>query len=182
MSASDSQLRLATLQDADDIETLITDSCRVLARSYHSPAVIEAALQSAWGLDSQLILDGSYFVIEGTQGRLLACGGWSHRKTLFGGNAEPGRNPEPLDPRHAAAKIRAFFVNPDAARQGLASRLMTACEQAARAAGFTRLELMSTLAGLPFYRHHGFIAGEPVHYPLPNGETIEFVPMQKTLA
>src|SRR5262245_9089122 len=170
--------RTARLADAPAIEALITASARTLCSIDYLPAVVEAALGTAWGCDTELIRDGTYFVVE-ADGRLAACGGWGKRKTLFGGDGREGRQSELLDPATDAARIRAFFVHPDFARRGLARALLARCEAAARAAGFRAAELMATLTGVPFYHAHGYAGDERVEFPLPGGLRIAFVPMRK---
>ena len=177
---SDWSIRLAVLDDQQDITDLIERSVRSLALEDYSPKQIELALLSAWGLDSQLIKDQTYFVIE-ENGKLIGAGGWSFRKTLFGNNQETNRDPERLNPKTDGAKIRAFFVDPAYARQGLGSVIMQCCEEAAIEHGFKKLELMSTLPGKPLYEHHGFVASNAIQYPLDNTTDIEFVPMTKIL-
>lgn len=133
----------------------------------------------ACAVDTQLVRDRTYFVV--TDGDLIvACGGWSFRQTLFGGDTRPDRDPAELDPVRDAAKIRAFFVDPDYARRGLGHALLDRCEAEARGRGFARFELMATLPGVPLYRRFGYVAAEPVRYPLENGLDIEFVPMAKS--
>lgn len=171
-------IRKATADDSNELDALIARSSRRLGAGYYSVEQIEGALQGAFGVDSQLVRDETYYVIE-SDGVAVACGGWSYRQTLFGSDARDGRDPSELDPLEDAAKIRAFFVDPDHARHGLGKRLLEHCEGQARARGFTRFELMSTLPGQPFYAAHGYVAGEPVTYPLASGLTIEFVPMRK---
>ena len=173
-------LRLATLDDIPALEALIARSARVLGAADYTPAQIEGALRGAFGVDRQLLTDGTYFVLEDA-GELLACGGWSFRRTLFGGDARADRDASRLDPARDAARIRAFFVDPGHARQGLGARLLAHCEADARRHGFTRFELMSTLPGLRLYARCGYVAGEPVDYPLGAGLTIRFVPMHKCL-
>src|SRR5262245_31996565 len=173
-------LRLATPADIPAIGELIALSARALCVGDYTTAQVEAALAGAWGCDSELIRDGTYFVIE-ADGQLIACGGWGRRRTLFGGDKQPGRVSELLDPERDAARIRAFFVHPDWARRGLAAALLAQCESEARANGFRATELMATLTGERFYRRHGYTGGEAVEYPLPGGEVIRFVPMRKAL-
>ena len=146
----------------------------------YSTAQIDAALKAAWGLDTQLIIDKTYFVVE-AQGTIVACGGWSYRATLFGNNAEPSRDESIIDVEHGAAKIRAFFVHPHYARQGLGSLIMACCERNAQEKGYKRLELMATLPGKRLYERHGFAAGAALEYSLGEGLTILFVSMEKTL-
>ncbi len=126
--------------------TLIAASARELSRDDYTPEQVEGALRGAFGIDTQLIRDGSYFVIE-AEGRLAGCGGWSRRRTLFGSDARAGRDATELDPARDAAKIRAFFIHPDFARRGLGTLLLERCEQDAMAHGFTRFELMAHVAG-----------------------------------
>ena len=173
-------LRQATAADAAQIQELIGRSIRALGAADYSSEQIEGALKGAFGLDSQLIADGTYFVVE-SQGRLIGCGGWSYRRTLFGGDAGAGRDAGALDPGTEAAKIRAFFVDPEAARRGVGSALLDHCEAEARRHGFRRAEMMATLPGKRLYEARGYVPGEKVHYPVGPGVAIEFVPMSKKL-
>ncbi|OHU84968.1 MULTISPECIES: GNAT family N-acetyltransferase [Pseudoalteromonas] len=174
------KIRKAKHSDIAQISALIEESARKLACEKYSKAQIEGALKNAWGVDSQLIIDCTYFVVECGQ-ILVACGGWSYRKTLFGSDKEQNRSAEVLNPEFDAAKIRAFFVKPDFARKGIASMIMSACESEVKARGFRALELMATLPGIPLYKRHGFVTGGEITYPLDNGESIQFVPMRKKL-
>jgi len=171
-------LRLATANDVAVLERLIAESGRGLSRGDYSDAQIEAALGGAWGVDSELIRDGTYFVAEAA-GEVVACGGWSRRATLFGGDAQPGRRSALLDPATDSARIRAFFVRPDWARRGLGRTLLERCEAEARAHGFRSTELVATLPGERFYRTLGYVGDERREYPLPHGLSITFVPMRK---
>jgi GNAT superfamily N-acetyltransferase len=173
------RLRPALDRDAPAIVALIARSIRTLGAADYSPAQIEAALTSAFGLDSQLIADRTYFVIETQGGDLAGCGGWSARRTLFGNDQRLERNDERLDPAHDAARIRAFFVAPEHARRGLGRRLLEHCEAEATRAAFTRFELMATLPGQRLYERFGYRAGTPISHTLPGGLTIRFVPMTK---
>jgi GNAT superfamily N-acetyltransferase len=150
---------------------------RGLLRDFLGPQAVEASFD-VMGLDTQLIDDGTYFVVE-LAGKLIGCGGWSWRRTLFGGDSHAERNARELDPKTDAAKIRAFFVDPDYARRGVGRALLERCEAEARARGFTRFELMGTLPGVRLYQAQGYVAGELVHYPVAPGVTIQFVPMRK---
>src|ERR1700691_3473052 len=136
-------LRKATLDDVPQIEALIARSARGLSAADYRPSQVEGALRGAFGVDSQLLADQTYFVAE-EDGRLVGCGGWSYRSTLFGGDARGGRDSSTLDPRTQAAKIRAFFVDPTYARRGVGSLLLDHCENQARARGFSQVELMAT--------------------------------------
>jgi|SRR5579883_2471437 len=173
-------LRQASPADSAEIQELIARSIRTLGLQDYSPQQIEGALQGAFGLDTQLIADGTYFVVE-SAGRLIGCGGWSYRRTLFGGDARADRDAGTLDPSSDAAKIRAFFVDPDAARQGIGSALLEHCEAEARRHGFRRAEMMATLPGVRLYQARGYVPGERVHYPVGSGVSIEFLPMSKSL-
>jgi len=174
-------IRTATIGDVPILERLIADSSRALSREDYSPEQIEAALGSAWGVDRQLIADGTYFVVECRQ-HIVGCGGWSRRRTLFGSDAGRDREPALLDPASEAARIRAFFVHPDWARKGIGRALLEWCEARAAAEGFQACELMATLPGRRLYAACGYRAGAPVHYSLEGGLTIEFVPMRKELS
>jgi GNAT superfamily N-acetyltransferase len=179
-------LRAATLADVPAIRALIEISAHALSVGDYTREQIDGALQGAFGVDTQLLKDGSYFVAQSaarTGAPLLAgCGGWSFRRTLFGGDARTDRDPQPLDPRVDAAKIRAFFVHPDWARRGIGAALLERCEQAAHAAGFRRFELMATLPGVRLYQARGYVPGEMIHWSLPNGLSIQFIPMTKQVA
>jgi len=171
-------LREATLTDVTTIRALIAESAWGLSRADYSDAQIEAALQSAWGVDTQLIRDGTYFVAE-CGGKVIACGGWSWRSTLFGGDAQAGRDSDALDPTSDAARIRAFFVHPLWARRGLAREMLEHCERNARAYGFRSAELVATLPGERLYRVCGYVSQGARKYALPRIQTITFVPMRK---
>jgi GNAT superfamily N-acetyltransferase len=173
-------LRPATLDDVAALEALIAASARAFGRADYSDAQIEAALGTAWGVDTELVRDGTYFVVE-IDGALVACGGWSRRRTLFGADAQPGRESALLDPAVDAARIRAFFVHPAHGRRGIGRALLEHCEAAARADGFRTAELMATMPGARLYAASGYRSGEPVEHPLPGGLTITFVPMLKPL-
>lgn len=174
------RLRTATTADIPALEGLIVRSARTLSRGHYDPAQIDAALAHIFGVDSELVADGTYFVIEDAAGEPAACGGWSARGTLFGGDRFAARDDRRIDPARDPARIRAFFVDPAYARQGLAAMLLAACEEAALDAGFTRLELMATLPGLAFYRGAGFETHEEFHC-MAGDETIPFVRMSKAL-
>jgi GNAT superfamily N-acetyltransferase len=174
-------LRKATLDDRSVLDRLIADSARGLSSPDYTAEQVEAALGSAFGVDSELIRDGTYFVVE-ADGRIVGCGGWSRRATLFGSDAQPGRRSELLDPARDAARIRAFFVHPDWARRGIGRAILEGCESEARAHGFRSAELLATLPGERFYRAFGYRGPERIEHRLRDGVTIEFVPMRKDLA
>jgi GNAT superfamily N-acetyltransferase len=174
----DFKIRTATLDDVDGLRGLIERSARELAREDYTSEQIEAALKAAWGVDTQLLRDGTYFVVESDR-RLVACGGWSRRKTLFGSDAHANREPELLDPVTEAARIRAFFVHPAFARRGIGRKLLELCESEAKKEGFTRAELVATLPGVKLYQACGYAVIERKEYPLDGLLSIEFVLMRK---
>ena len=173
-------LRLAGRADVPALEALIARSARGLSLDDYRAVQIEGALRGAFGIDSQLLEDATYFAAE-ENGALAGCGGWSYRATLFGGDARAGRDASLLDPRTQAAKIRAFFVEPSKARRGIGSLLLERCEREAKARGFSRVELMATLPGARLYAARGYVGRDAVRYDLGDGESIEFIPMQKDL-
>jgi len=173
-------LRQATPADVPAIETLIGASVRGLCGSDYTAAQIEAALGTAFGVDSELIRDNTYFVAEAA-GEIVGCGGWSRRKTLFGGDRQPGRVSELLDPARDRARLRAFFVRPDWARRGIGRALVLRCEADARACGFHAFELVATLPGRRLYAAFGYGGDERLDHRLPGDLAIEFVRMTKRL-
>jgi GNAT superfamily N-acetyltransferase len=173
-------LRLATRADMPALGALIARSARGLSTDDYRAAQVEGALRGAFGIDTQLLNDGTYFVAE-ENGAAAGCGGWSYRSTLFGGDSRTGRDSSVLDPKSQAAKIRAFFVEPAMARRGIGTLLLVRCEQEARARGFSRVELMATLPGAKLYAARGYLGAQRVRYDLGNGESIDFVPMRKDL-
>jgi GNAT superfamily N-acetyltransferase len=178
-------LRLATERDIPALDALIEASVRGLQADDYTPAQIEGALGTVLGLDTQLIRDQTYFVAEALSSNaipsvpLAGCGGWSKRKTLFGADRGPGREPDLLDPATDAAKVRAIFVHPAFARRGLGSLILAHVEAAARAAGFRIFEMGSTLTGVPLYRLKGYVEVEHITVPLHNREALPVVKMLK---
>lgn len=183
--APNMQIRKATVEDIPRLRGTIEASVRGLQSKDYSPAQIEGALNSVYGVDSQLIADGTYFAAEVWQSEnkdvIIACGGWSKRKTLYGGDQYAAREDSLLDPAQDAAKIRAFFVHPDWARRGIGSLILDACEKAAAESGFSRLEMGATLSGVAFYEARGYRAIENQQVPLNNGEKLPIVRMAKQL-
>ena len=173
-------LRKATLADVPALKALIARSARQLSGADYTPRVIEGALRGAFGVDSQLLADQTFFVVE-ENGQIIGCGGWSFRSTLFGGDARADRDPAILDPTCQPAKIRAFFVDPAYARRGIGSLLLTHCEDAARAHGYGQAELMATLPGVKLYAARGYVGGPEVYFDVGSGDTITFIPMRKSL-
>jgi GNAT superfamily N-acetyltransferase len=155
------KLRVATKADIPLLQALIERSDIGLSHGFYTPEQAQAITREVFGVDTQLIEDGSYFVIEDADdARIVACGGWSKRSTPFGGDRHKAAPDRLLDPAVEAARIRAFFVDPGMARRGLGSMLMQHCSAQALAAGFASLELTATMPGVPLYIAHGFA---PVH-------------------
>lgn len=170
------------MDDVEALHTLIAASVQVLQAHDYTDEQRSAAIGTVFGVDRQLIRDGTYFVaVAESDGLIVGCGGWSRRKTLFGSDQRDGREDALLNPASDAAKIRAFFVRPGYERRGIGSAIMQASEEAAAAEGFTRLELRATLTGVPLYRAHGFVNAEIAEIPLPSGDTLPAVQMVKLL-
>jgi GNAT superfamily N-acetyltransferase len=174
------RVRKATRGDIPVIEQLIERSVRELSVPYYDAAQIESALRYMFGVDSQLVDDGTYHVIV-VNGVVAAAGGWSRRRTLFGGDQWKHGADEPLDPAREAARIRAFFVDPSWSRRGFGRALFDACVREAQAAGFRRLELMATLPGEPLYLALGFSPEERVELALPDGVRVPLVKMSRPI-
>jgi GNAT superfamily N-acetyltransferase len=179
-------LRKAVNGDIPRLREIIAASVLGLQARDYTPRQLDGALASVYGVDSQLIADGTYFVavVEGSNppsGEIVACGGWSRRKTLYGGDQFAGREDLLLEPGRDAAKIRAFFVHPQWARRGIGGLILSACEAAAAAAGFTRLEMGATLSGVAFYRAKGYAPTVSESVPLANGEVLAIVRMAKEI-
>jgi GNAT superfamily N-acetyltransferase len=173
-------IRLATEADAPELERLIEHSVQMLQAHCYSQAQMDAAMGAVFGVDRQLIRDGTYFVIE-RDGILIGCGGWSRRKAVFGGDCDRMGESELIDPRSEPARIRAFFVHPDWARRGVGSAILQACEEAIRAAGFDHVTMVATLAGEPLYAHFGYVVDERYEVPMRDGLTLPVVRMSKHL-
>jgi len=186
-------LRLAVPEDVPVLRELIDASVRGLQTQDYTPAQIEGALKTVFGVDSQLIADGTYIVAQAepaaieragaknapSERIIVGCGGWSKRKTLYGSDRWTGREDALLDPLRDAAKIRAFFIHPDWARRGVGSMILQACENAASSAGFTRYEMGATLTGAKLFGAKGYVAVKPISIPLVNGESLPVLHMEK---
>src|SRR5262245_32851098 len=174
-------IRTARPEDAPALERLLRRSVRGLSAGYYTPSQIESALIYVFGIDTQLIADGTYFVAElvDESGRIVGCGGWSKWRTLYGGDQMKSGEDDLLDPATEAARIRAFFIDPDFARRGVGRKLLEACEKAAAANGFKRFELGATLPGEPMYAAVGYAAIERIDHAMPDGEVLPVVKMQK---
>ena len=174
------EVRKARLEDREAITQLIAESARRLSREHYGDEQIEAAIAFVFGVDSSLIEDETYFVAD-QDGMLIGCGGWSRRKTLYGGDQFSDRDTGILDPVTDPAKIRAFFVHPEHARKGVARAILSVCEREARVHGFAALELLSTLPGVKFYEANGYSATGNFELELAHGVKLPFVPMRKQL-
>ena len=173
--------RLATLDDLDALHKVMARSIGQLQSSFLSPAQV-AASHKVMGLDTQLLKDGTYFIIE-RGGRVAGCGGWSFRATLYGGDDSViAREPVRLDPATDAAKVRAMYTDPDFTRQGIGSRILALCEAAAAQAGFKRVELMGTAAGVPLYRAQGYLPSAEQEFARVGDVEIPLLRMEKYLA
>jgi GNAT superfamily N-acetyltransferase len=198
MDTMDIRIRKALAEDVPVLQRLIEASVRELQAEDYTPGQMEGALESVFGVDSQLIADGSYLVAEarivdsaseamstpeeenlGSQWAIAGCGGWSKRKTLYGGDRWTAREDTLLDPKCDAAKIRAFFIHPAWARRGVGSKILEACEAAAREAGFRRYEMGATLTGAKLFGAKGYVALEKIEVPLKNGLSLSVIHMTK---
>lgn len=174
------KIRLAEIEEVDALNKLIKLSASTLCMHDYSKEVLENATQSIFGVDTELLEDKTYYVIE-EDNKFVACGGWSKRKTLLGGNQFKLRESGYLDPEKEAAKIRAFFVHPDYARRGLGKKLLNHCEEQAVASGFSTLEMMATLTGRKLYEAQGYLPKEEVNYELHTGISMTFIRMTKNM-
>jgi GNAT superfamily N-acetyltransferase len=172
--------RIATPADLDALREVMRRSIETLQDSFLTPQQIGAS-HKVMGLDTQLVSDGTYFVVE-RDGRIAGCGGWSWRSTLYGGDSSVvSREPGPLDPATEPARIRAMYTDPDFARQGVGRLVMRLCEEAAMRAGFRRATMMATMAGVPLYEASGYVAVEPVVTSSIDGVEVPLVRMEKRL-
>jgi len=178
---TDPVVRLAELDDVAALDALIRVSARELSRGFYSEAEIDAAIRHVFGVDTTLVRDRTYYVVE-AEGARVACGGWSRRGALYGGDQRRMQEAPALDPARDPARIRAFFVAPAWARRGLGRLLFERCRAAAEAEGYRALELMATLPGVPLYAACGFTAVEDVVDRLPDGVELRFVRMRRDLS
>ena len=171
--------RLANEADVPAIAALIPVSVRGLQGAHYSVEQMEAALGPIFGLDRQLIRDGTYYAVD-SSGKLVGCGGWSRRRSLYGGDAHRSEGNPELDPKTDAARVRAFFVHPDFARQGIARTILVACEKAILEAGFRRVEISASLTGEPLYVAFGYTVVERYHIPMRDGLQLPVVGLAKS--
>lgn len=168
--------RLTTLEDIPQLNEMIVLSVRGLSVDYYTPAQIESAIKYVFGVDTQLVIDGTYYIAE-IDGITVGCGGWSKRNTLYGGDQHKDIEDPLLDPKHDAARIRAFFVHPNYARKGVGRHIINVCE--AKAKGFKSFELGATLPGIPLYTAMGYEAVTRADATLPDGEVLGLLKMRK---
>jgi GNAT superfamily N-acetyltransferase len=173
-------LRLAIADDREDIDALMKASTRDLFPAFYDERQTASSVVHIAHVDPMLIDDQTYFVVEAA-GEIVACGGWSRRDKLFSGTSDQEDRDRLLDPAAEAARVRAMFVRADWTRHGLGTRILEACESAARAEGFTRLSLMATLAGVPLYARFGFVEVGRAVLTLPDGVTVQAVAMEMPL-
>lgn len=171
-------IRLATLQDIPELEKLLKLSVSGLSKEHYKPNQIKSALKYIFGIDTQLIIDGTYYIVEMDK-VIVGCGGWSKRNTLYGGDQHKSAEDPLLNPSIDSARIRAFFVHPDYARRGIGTQIMKICETDVIKYGFSSIELGATLPGIPLYKAMGFIEIEKIVETLADGETLELVKMRK---
>ena len=190
---TDIHIRQAVFADIPVLRELINASVRGLQVHDYTAAQIESALKTVFGVDSQLIADGTYFVAEAKSGEaaivpaktfspdsvIVGCGGWSKRQTLYGGDHWAGRQNKLLDPLHDAAKIRSSFIHPAWARRRIGSMILETCEVAAQAAGFTRFEMGATLTGVKLFQTRGYVALERLEVPLEDSASLPVIRMEK---
>ncbi len=173
--------RLARLEDIASLEALIPLSVKTLQAPYYSPAQMEAALGPVFGVDRQLIRDGTFFVVE-HDGGILGCGGWSRRRSFYGGDQDRPEEDGLLDPEQDAARVRAFFVHPEWARRGIGRSIMVACERAIEQAGFRTVDIVATLVGEPLYAAFGYKVIERYEIGMPGSLNLPVVRMTKKMA
>jgi GNAT superfamily N-acetyltransferase len=174
------ELRTAHRDDLAALEQLIERSVRELGAAYYTSQQIESSLRHVFGVDTRLVDHGCYFIAQ-SDSTIVAAGGWSRWRTLYGGDQFKDDEDPLLDPARDAARIRAFFVHPDWTRRGLARMLFDRCVREARTFDFHALELMATLPGEPLYRALGFVTDERVAIALPDGVTLPLVRMSRAI-
>ncbi len=173
--------RLAAPDDIPEIEAIVARSIRTLHVDTYDAAIIEEAIDHAYGVDWQLVQDATYFVAT-KAGTVVGAGGWSFRQTIAGAHGPNDPPAQPLTPDRDAARVRAFYVDPAYARRGVGALLLSISEQAATEAGFTQAELTATLTAVPFYAAHGYEFAGSFDLPLPSGRLLELTLMTKRLA
>jgi len=180
VSSHEPVLRVATVGDAEAIEALMKASGRALFPHSYDERQTASAVRYVAQVDTMLIEDGTYFVLE-AGGELVGCGGWSRRDKPYTGSGDAADDARLLDPATEAARVRAMFVRGDWTRRGLGRRILEECEAAARREGFRELYLVATMPGLPLYRAYGFEPLEELEVTMPDGVTLECVSMEKRI-
>jgi N-acetylglutamate synthase-like GNAT family acetyltransferase len=174
-------IRKATLKDQSEIEVLIAESVRGLSRKDYDERQIELSIKTVFGVDTELIADETYYVAE-VDGKIVGCGGWSKRKTLYGASVySQSRDSDLLDPETDPAKIRAFFIHPNYARKGIGKTILEACELEAKSHGFKSAEMMATLPGVKLYAVCGYVGDQQINVPVGENVDIICVKMRKNL-
>ena len=171
--------RLADAADLPVLTALMNEAIAGLLPQFLPPEEV-AASYAIMGLDTQLVEDGTYFVVE-IEDAIAGCGGWSRRATLFGGNHTDGRDARLLDPKTEPARVRAMYTAPRFTRRGVGSKVLELCEAAARAEGFTRVELAATMGGKPLYEARGYRPIEQLMVATPGGVKVPILRMGKSL-
>ena len=184
-------IRVATMEDIPALQKLIPESARALSQGYYTPQQIESAIKYIFGVDTQLIADRTYYLAQAkgdalsgeaiSKRQVVGCGGWSKRQTLYGGDQMKAEADPLLDPEQDAGRIRAFFIHPNWSRKGIGRRIIEACEEAAKADGFTRMELGATLPGEPLYAAMGYEVTDRFDIPMGDGTTLPCAHMKKEL-
>jgi len=176
------QLRPATLADAEAIDALMKGSIAAIFPAFYDQTQTASSIVHIGHVDRTLIEDGTYFVIEEPGDRRpIACGGWSRRAKLFTGTAAAADDERVIDPATEPARVRAMFVRGDRTRRGLGTRILEACEDAARREGFTRMILVATLPGALLYERYGFTTTRPHAFTMPDGVSVDALVMEKAV-
>jgi GNAT superfamily N-acetyltransferase len=181
MVTANLHIRLATVADHDAVERVMKASARDLGAAFYDARQNASFVEHVAVVDAQLVEDGTYYVVESDRGEIAACGGWSRRDKLFTGNDGAAGGSRLLVPPGEVARVRAMFVAPSWARRGLGKMILSACEEAARKAGFVRIELMATLPGVPLYRANGYVGDETIDVILPDRVPLPGIRMAKNL-
>jgi GNAT superfamily N-acetyltransferase len=179
-TATEPVLRVATREDAAEIDALMKASIRAIFPAYYDERQTASCVIHVGHVDTMLLDDGTYFALE-TGGEIVACGGWSRRDKLFSGDSAQEGRTRTLDPATEAAHVRAMFVRGDWTRRGLGTRILDACRDAARTEGYRRLDLLATLPGARLYEHYGFVPGDGTTITLPDGVAVACIPMDMAI-
>ena len=180
MATEQPRLRQARLDEAEAIDALMKASTADIFPAFYDAEQTAASITYISSVDRTLIEDGTYFVVE-ADGELIACGGWSRRDKLYTGSGDAAGDARLLDPATEPARVRAMFVRPDWTRRGLGTRILEACETAAKAEGFRMLALVATMPGLPLYQRYGFVTTRHADVTMPNGVTIACAAMEMAI-